>query len=218
MYNFFIDGIELPVTPSTLTLKIKNKNRTLDLINLGEINILKDPGLTDISFDVLLPSVKYPFAVFNEGFKGSSYYLEFFKRLKKDKKPFRFIVTRESSAGAFLFETNMLVSLENYSILEDANNGLDVIVSIQLREFKEYKTQTLKIQEASKSDEIPKAVIEKQRPSKEPAKSYTVKSGDTLWAIAKKELNNGSKFSEIAKLNNIKNPDLIIPGQVLRLG
>ena len=41
---------------------------------------------------------------------------------------------------------------------------------------------------------------------------YTVKSGDTLWGIAQRY---SSTVSKIAADNNIKNPDLIHPGDVL---
>ena len=47
------------------------------------------------------------------------------------------------------------------------------------------------------------------------ANTYTVKSGDTLYHIAK---TNHTTVSEIAKLNNIKNPTLIFAGQNLRVG
>ena len=42
---------------------------------------------------------------------------------------------------------------------------------------------------------------------------YTVVRGDTLWGIAKRFYGNGSKYSEIAKANNIINPDIIHIGQ-----
>ena len=44
---------------------------------------------------------------------------------------------------------------------------------------------------------------------------YTVQRGDTLWGIAKKFYGNGSKYPEIAKANNISNPDIIHTGQVI---
>lgn len=47
-------------------------------------------------------------------------------------------------------------------------------------------------------------------------KSYTVKSGDTLWGIAQRELGSGSRWIEIKKVNNLTS-DLIKPGQVLRI-
>lgn len=46
---------------------------------------------------------------------------------------------------------------------------------------------------------------------------YTVKEGDTLFAIAEKYYNDGSKFEELAKNNNIFNPDLIEAGQILNI-
>jgi LysM repeat protein len=44
--------------------------------------------------------------------------------------------------------------------------------------------------------------------------TYTVKSGDTLSKIAK---NYNTTYQEIAKLNNIKNPNIIRVGQVLKI-
>lgn len=43
---------------------------------------------------------------------------------------------------------------------------------------------------------------------------YTVRPGDTLWAIARRF---GTTVQELAALNGIADPDLIYPGQVLRL-
>lgn len=49
------------------------------------------------------------------------------------------------------------------------------------------------------------------------ADTYVVKNGDTLWSIAKTYLGAGSKYQELAKLNNISNPDHIVIGQVIKL-
>ena len=45
--------------------------------------------------------------------------------------------------------------------------------------------------------------------------TYTVKSGDSLWEIAKKY--PGTSESDIAGLNNITNAEKISPGQVIRI-
>lgn len=47
--------------------------------------------------------------------------------------------------------------------------------------------------------------------------NYVVKKGDTLWAIAQKYLGSGAKYTQIASENNIKNPNLIYPGQVFKI-
>ncbi|RIJ76688.1 LysM domain-containing protein [Nakamurella silvestris] len=47
--------------------------------------------------------------------------------------------------------------------------------------------------------------------------TYTVKSGDSLWAIAAKLLGSGPRYTEIAKLNNIADPNAIKVGTVLKI-
>lgn len=225
-YYFFLDKVLLPVAPSKLETKIKNQNKTITLINEGEVNLIKTPGLTEIEFEALLPQVKYPFATYIDGFKPASYYLEKIEQLKISKKPFQFIVSRVSPSGKLLFDTNMKVTLEEYNIIEDADEGLDIKVSITLKQYRDFSTKTIELKSsttttstAQKVSSTKKATVTKQRPvTKEIPKTYTVKKGDTLWLIAKKYLGDGSKYKDIAKLNNIKNPNLIYPGQVLRLG
>ena len=63
MYEFYMDGVLLPVTPGALTIKVANQNKTINLINEGQVNILKAPGLSKISFSALLPNREYLQAV-----------------------------------------------------------------------------------------------------------------------------------------------------------
>lgn len=46
---------------------------------------------------------------------------------------------------------------------------------------------------------------------------YTVRQGDCLWIIARNFLRKGILFSIIAERNNIENPDLIFPKQILQI-
>lgn len=46
---------------------------------------------------------------------------------------------------------------------------------------------------------------------------YTVRRGDCLWIIARNFLRRGILFSIIAERNNIENPDLIYPKQLLQI-
>lgn len=48
------------------------------------------------------------------------------------------------------------------------------------------------------------------------SRTYTVKAGDSLWAIAAKQLGNGSRYKEIKSLNGLSG-DTIHAGQVLKL-
>lgn len=219
-YEFYLGGIRLPVPPQKLKLKIKGQNETMTLINGNEINILNPPGLTEISFDVLLPSTEYPFAEYDGGFEPPEYFLSALEQMKKEQKPVQFLVIRESSQGDSFFDTNMTVSLEDYTITEDAKEGFDVTVSINLKMYVFYKTQKYVIQEQKKAEEAEVTVEESRDDSSAPeTEMYTVKKGDCLWNIAKKHLGNGSRWKEIYDLNRdkISNPNLIRSGQVLKL-
>lgn len=227
MYYFFFGVIPLPVTPGALTISTPSLNATKILINDGEINLLKSPGLKEISFDFLLPQRKAPwmnYALAND--YTASAYIPILNELKESKEPFQFIVTRMTPDGKPLFFTNITCQMENYEFEEDAAaHGLDVNCKILLKEYKEYGTKTFRIVDKLKQAAVGAAmtaavaVATKNRStaSKTTPKQYTVKKGDTLWNICKQHLGDGQKYKEIAKLNNIKNPDLIYPGQVLRL-
>lgn len=221
-YDFYLKKCLLPVTPDKLTIKVNNGNKTVKLINEGEINILKKAELTDIEFECEIPQVKHPYAVYSSGFKGASYFLDYFESLKTSQEPFQFIVCRRKPNGKSLFNTNIKVSLEDYKITEDAGEGFDLTVKIKLKQWKDYGTKTVKVTfTASK----PKAAAEPVRaattsPAPAASQTYTVVKGDCLWNIAKKFYGNGSKYTVIYNANKSViggNPNLIYPGQVLTI-
>lgn len=221
-YDVYLKNCLLPVITEKIQIKINNSNKTVTLINEGEINILKKAKLTDIEFEAEIPQVKQPYAVYKSGFKGAGYFFDIFEELKTSKKPFQFIVCRRTPAGKKLLNTNIKVSMEDYKITEDAGNGFDFKVKFSLKQWRNYGTKTINIQiEASK----PKASAEPQRetnnsPAPAASQTYTVVKGDCLWNIAKKFYGNGSKYTVIYDANRGViggNPNLIYPGQVLTI-
>lgn len=219
-YTMYLGGVLMPITPSKVKVKINNQNDTLTLINGEEINILKEPGLTDVSFDLLLPQVSYPFT--NGRAQSADYYLSLFERLKTSKQPFQFILNRSMPSGRRLFYTNLTVGMEDYQITDDAEEGFDITVTVSLKQYRHYGTKTVKVKPAPTPAETPTATVE--QPQRETSQApqqttYTVKSGDCLWNIAKKYLGDGSRYNEIYNLNKdkITNPNLIYAGQVLTL-
>lgn len=221
-YYFYLNKCLLPIPPGKLQLKINNANDTVTLINGGQVNLLKKPELTDIEFECLIPQVKYPYAVYKGKFKKATYYLNYFERLKTKRKPFQFIVARYMPNGKRLFHTNMRVSLEDYSITEDADEGYDLKVKFKLKQYRKFGTKTVKIKKKKKKT---KASVGKPRetdnsPAPAEPQSYTVVKGDCLWNIAKKFYGNGSLYTVIYDANrNVigGNPNLIYPGQVLTI-
>jgi len=198
-YHFYLDGTELPVTPGALSVKINNNNKTVTLIDQGDVNILKSPGLTEISFDALLPSQQYPFV--NGEWMPPAYYLQILEYHKTNKLPLQFVVTRPLENGGMLQGTSMRVAVEDYEAKEDAGQyGTDMLVSINLKQYRDYGTKTVvvskgkgKVTKARETDKAPKSDTE-----------HKVKDGENLTTIAKKHYNDSSKWKQIYNANKSK--------------
>lgn len=64
------------------------------------------------------------------------------------------------------------------------------------------------------SEETSPAPAPEPTPAPNPGDTYTVKAGDTLGGIASRY---GTTYQELARINNISDPNKIYPGQVLKL-
>ena len=201
MYQFYIDNILYPVPPEKLQVKIANKNETITLINTGEVNRLKASGLTELSItDLLLPAVKYPFAEYGSaGFQRPSVYLGQLEQLKTGKKTFRVVLIRKLANRDLGWRTSMTCTLEDYTITEDAKEGVDVKVDMTFKQWRSYGTKKITFKK-SKGKTIKQTTIGRSS-KKRATQSYTVKKGDTLKGIAKKLLGSASYWKDIYKLN-----------------
>lgn len=117
---------------------------------------------------------------------------------------------------AKLPNTSIPVCIEELEFEEDAeSSGRDIVCNITLKEWKPYSTKRHKISEQTDGKKTVTTETNRQS-SKITPNSVVVKSGDTLFNLCKKHLGDGNKYKEIAKLNNISNPNLIYPNQVIR--
>lgn len=215
MYRLYLkqEGkqILLPVTPAKIETKTGNRNKTAYILNFGEINLAKKPGLQEIRFTALLPGRAYSFVQTEDGFHEPEYFLNFFKEYKAAAKPVQMILFRKMADGTQLFCGNMEVLLEEYTVTEKGGEQGDFWVDLCWKEWKEAKS----IRYSLKGNTMLEQGQERQ--AKQPAATYTVQKGDCLWNIAKKQLGDGTKYREIAQKNGIANPNKIYPGQVLKL-
>lgn len=201
-YNFYFqygsDVLTFPITPGELTLKVDSNNKVVNLISEGDINILKSPALTEVKFEARFPMRQYPYAREFHSFKS---YYDFFEELKEGKKSFRFIVARTTPNGRRTWDTNLLVALEDFEIEESADEGDDVIVTFNLKQYKDYGVKLVKI---AKSKPTTTSTSKKPRSTNNKASKtqyYTVKKGDCLWNIAKKYYGSGSQWKKIYNAN-----------------
>ena len=214
-YYFYLGNVLLPIPPSKLELKISNNN----LINYSQINVLKNPGLSSLEFEVVLPNTKYPFAMYKNNFQNAKYYLGVLENLKVNRSAFQFIVVRKFPNGKDIFNTNIKVALEEYTITDTTEEGFDTKVKIKLKQYKEYSTKKVQVTiKQYKPPAVTRTITTNNTAAAKPSgQNYTVKRGDCLWNIAKRFYGNGAKYTTIYNANRskIRNPNLIYPGQVL---
>ena len=190
MYQFWLGGILLPVTPGDFTIKINDKDKTVSMINESEVNILKSPGLKDVTIpELLLPTQRYPF-VQSEAKIDPDYYLGKLEKWKNERKPIKFKVIRLKT-NKLLWNTDM--NVDKY--------GGDVCVKLNLKEWKYWGAKKLVPKKNKKNGKTYATIKGSRMSTKSVAKIYTVKSGDTLMKIAKKQLNNASAWKKIYQLN-----------------
>ncbi len=215
-YDVYLDGVLFPVPPGKLTVKINNGNKTCTLMNEGEINMLKMPGLTEIEFELLLPNSRYPFAIYEDGFQKAEVYLHHLERLKAEKRAFQFIVHRNILSGTEKFDTNITCSLESYSIIEDAEaNGTDVTVSVSLKQYRNYGVKRCRVRQKKilglkklrnkKFCNLPASQDGTVSVFGKKGKDFVaikIKKKITLYNLALKLYGDGSNYKAIAKANH----------------
>lgn len=118
----------LPVNPAQLEIVKDGNNETIEVVGLGEVNILKPANLTSIAIECYFPKNSSHPAVLTKGkaFKAPSYYVDFFEKLRKNKGTCRFAVSGTP--------INMMVSVENFTKRYEAQDD-DLHYTLELKEY-----------------------------------------------------------------------------------
>ena len=193
----------LPVTPAKYTWRHPNRIETVRLDQLGELNLYGGARMGECTLeDVLFPAQLYPFCV--PGARADPWgYLYDLESWSDKGAKLRWIV---SGTGI-----NTSVLIEEISFGErDGTN--DVYATITLRQWRRPEAPVRAI--SGGGAETPR----ESGSGAASVKTYTVVKGDCLWNIAKKFYGSGADYKKLAAANpQIKNPNLIYPGQVLTI-
>lgn len=208
---------QFPMLPERISVRAATRFLSYDIMSAGEVKIPLGEELTGFSWEGILPG---------EARKGAPYIKD---GAWMDPKSIqgRFSIWRNGGKKLLLTATdttiNHAVYLEDYQCDYEGGSG-DIMYSISFIAAKEIIVNT---EEKTVTTAGVKTTTTTAATKKEPAKTYTVKSGDSLWKIAQQKLGNGSRWKEIYNLNKAtidarnkgKKVDAytIYPGQVFNL-
>jgi LysM repeat protein len=199
-YNNMAESLQLPIAPSSDQIVRGNNNTTVNITAAGELGLIGKSKLATIALDSFFPAQEYDFCQYT-GFPAPYDCVKMIERWRQSGQPIRLIITET--------DINMAASIESFSYGEQDGTG-DVYFTLEL---KEYRFITVPIVATTAVATASTSAITRQ--TKPVPTTYTVKKGDTLYAIAKKLTGNGSNYTTIATKNGIKNPNLISVGQKL---
>lgn len=198
------EGFRLPVNPEFIKETLAGDSQTFTIARLGQVNIIKDIQLAVYTIESFFPIRNAAYVV--APLFDPSYYVGKIKDWQAAKEPIRFIY----SDGSFVI--NELVSIESFEYSESAGDE-DVHYTLSFKKYVSFEPKKMVIKKASSgASKETQQIVKKSAPPRqnnvETPKTYSMIKGDTLWKIAQKFLGNGSRYTEIQKLNGIKDSQL----------
>lgn len=215
------DRFQLPVLPPEVGVESCTLNTVVNINELGNINLLGKSDLKKMTIECFFPNQDYSFVTTQDRLNPYAY-VELIEKWRLSQKPIRVIVTGTN--------INLAMAIERFYPREEDGSG-DVYYTLELSEYvftnlkeqskKEYSPPSVSSNKLSdfelqQSKEVMELLVGRGD-TRDIPDSYTVRPGDTLTTIAKMKTGNASNYSVIAEKNNIKNPNAITPGMVLKL-
>ena len=196
-YDNDAERLTLPVNPAQMTLTRGQETQTFRTVGGDPLHVACGPGLTEVAFQTFLPD------------EGSRFYtgvaptaaLAMLQRWQSVRRPVRLIISDAGVNDAFLL-TEVRRTL--------TEGDRDIGVALRLREYVFTSLQSGALSRSA-GGLLPRA-DERVTP-----RSYTVRKGDTLWAVAQRFYGDGTRWKDLARRNGVADPRQLPIGKVLVL-
>lgn len=163
MYEFYIDGVRLPVTPGEISFSNGTNIDVVDLANGGKITRWIGRELETITFKASFPFTRYAPFVYS-GVQEPQYYIDQFKYLMQTGTSFEFVILNSRGFNSFdralvmqnstleahsnAFSTTPFVRtmyIQSLQQTQSAENGSEPELEFTLLEYVAKKTKTYTI-------------------------------------------------------------------------
>lgn len=187
------DGrFELDVNPRELSVTQDSKDKTIDLLNVGEFNVQGNRGLIKVSLSTFLPDGS---SHFNRTGTAPESMILSLKKAKNGKRPVRIIISG----------TDVNTKFSISSMVETYKEGQpDIYVAWSFVESRDLNTQPV----ASWVKRYTETEICVRNTTNSIPKTVVAVVGDTLWNMARRFYDDGERWKDIAAANGLTEDNL----------
>lgn len=173
-FEFDNQVVQLPVNPEEIMINSSGNNKTEEIVKLGEINLLREKKLEAFMIECFLPTdSSAPYVLTKGKFQKPQFYIDFFENIRKEKKPFRFLISDT--------KINMLASIEDLEYGLKAGDD-DTHYSLSIKEYRPFSSKVVKITlPATKSEPAKVTAPAPERPKTGFAIGDTVIANGNYW-------------------------------------
>lgn len=209
-FNNQEEVFEFPILPGKIEVSGKGEGSGYEVYGLGQINVIKSPGLAEYSFETILPAVgnQYPFMTARYYYEPR-YYVELIEKWRQTRHPIRFVYTGPS------LQINTPASIESFDWSETAGENGDIQISLGLKEYRFYAARRVAVVDGQvQQSEPPRADYRNYQPF------YVVKEGkESLSDISQRVYGTPDYHAKIKEHNGLSDAAAqnLSLGQILKL-
>ncbi|MBQ8435344.1 MAG: LysM peptidoglycan-binding domain-containing protein [Oscillospiraceae bacterium] len=200
--------LQIPVNPESFKVQKSGNNDSVTIVGLGEATVISAPKAIKISFSSIFPKTYFPGCNVQKPLIPH-FYITAISSWMNEKIPIRLYITK--------CDIVRYMTIEDFSYSQSGGDVGSYDYSITFKEYRAIRVRQININ--NKKANILKNQTPRVNTQKKP-KTYTAKSGDTLYKIAKKYYGDGSYKSKIydankkvigSNPNDIKGKTLTLP-------
>lgn len=215
-----------PVLPESIKIKETGKDVTFNIDQMGEIFHKSKRNALKFSFSSFFPSEYGNWCqVPKRSFKSAVTCHKWIQQIIEAKNPAHFVLVGGPIA------INCFVLVSSYTAEEKGGDPGTIHYTIEMKEYRETSLRTIRNSRADSSKKVVQSEAKDRVSNKEKPTTYTIKSNDCLWNIAKRVYGSGASYTKILAANravldkaaqkygysSCNNGNLIFPGTVISI-